>query len=350
MLKAPHLIAPLTLLIGCAAPLTLAPPNGFVQPLGKSHPLAGRIYNVSTHELVDRSELDDAVQSSEFLVLGETHDNLDHHWLEATLVGTFLDAHPGAAVGFEMLDEDVRTVVTTPPRDPNAFAKAVQWDESGWPEFAQYRPVFEVVLHRNARIIAAHPSGQHVRESMGNIPEAETHALKLNVPLTAAARTELRDEIREAHCGHAPEPMLDAMERAQSYKDAFMARSIFEARTPAALVTGAGHARNDRAVPHFLRLRGATKVTSVAFLGVEDGRTSPDAYDVKAYDYVVFTPRVSDEDPCERFKESLRKMQEAHGAAQGEQGATSTDATHAPTSGDPPPDATQAPTEGKSAN
>lgn len=314
MLKTLQLIGALALgVCGCAAPLTIAPANGFSHTLGKAHPLAAHIYKVASHELVSRSELEAAVKESELVVLGETHDNRDHHWLEATLVGTFLDAHASAAVGFEMLDEDVRAVVAMPPRDPDAFAKAVQWEESGWPEFAQYRPVFAVVLGRGARIIAAHPSGEHVRASLAGVPDDEAHALKLDQPLSAAVRTELRDEIREAHCGHAPEAMLDAMERAQSYKDAFMARSIADARVPVVLVTGAGHSRNDRAVPYFLRLRGATKVTSVAFLGVEDGRNSPDAYDVKPYDYVVFTPRVSDEDPCERFKESLRKMREAHG-------------------------------------
>jgi uncharacterized iron-regulated protein len=137
--------------------------------------------------------------------------------------------------------------------------------------------------------------------------------LHLDQPLSAAAQTQLEREIRESHCGHAPPGMVEAMVRAQGYKDAFMARSIFEAHRPVALVTGRGHARTDRAVPHYLKLLGAKNVLSIAFVEVEDIQRVPEAYDLAAYDYVVFTPRVSDEDPCARFKEQLKQMQE-HGA------------------------------------
>jgi uncharacterized iron-regulated protein len=309
-LRAGFAVAVACVAFGCAGPMTLAPAQGFVQPLGREHPLIGRIYRASTHDFVSLSELNDTLAASEFLVLGETHDNRDHHRLEAMLVEEFANAHPTAAAGFEMLDEDVRDAVNNPPRDPSAFARAVQWDKTGWPEFEQYAPVFQVVLARAMPIIAAHPSGEKVRASMAAIPPDEIHALHLDLPLPEAARDELRDEIRESHCGHAPPAMLDAMERAQSYKDAFMARSIHEAKRPVVLVTGAGHARNDRAVPRFLRLRGTTRVTSVAFLDVDDARTTPDRYDVAAFDFVVFTPRVSDEDPCARFEEQLKQMRQ----------------------------------------
>src|ERR1700755_2752073 len=103
MPRSNHLLAGLALsLIGCAALLTIAPTTGFSQTLGKAHPLAGRIYKVSANALVSRSKLEDALASAERLRLGETHDNRDHHWLEATLVGEFLDAHGTAAIGFEM--------------------------------------------------------------------------------------------------------------------------------------------------------------------------------------------------------------------------------------------------------
>lgn len=296
---------------GCAAPMTLTPARGFVQPLGKSHPLVGRIYDVAKREFVSVSALNDAIDSSEFLVLGETHDNRDHHQLEAKLVERFAQAHASAAAGFEMLDVDKEAAVRNPPRDPRAFAERVAWAETGWPEFEQYLPVFEVVLSRSMPVIAAHPTQAAVRESLSGIPEADAKALHLDTPLPEPVRTALREEIRQSHCGHAPDAMVDAMERAQSYKDAFMARAIHSASRPAVLVTGAGHARNDRAVPHFLRQLGATRVTSVALLEVDDARPTPERYDVEAFDFVVFTPRVSDQDACERFKEELQKMRQS---------------------------------------
>jgi uncharacterized iron-regulated protein len=298
------------LLAACATQRVLLP-EGFVQTLGRAHPLAGKIYATAAQRIVSAGELAAALERAEFAIVGESHDNRDHHALEAQLLGMFLDAHPRAAVGFEMLDEDVRAVVRAPPRDPDAFARAVGWQRSGWPEFTQYRPVFEVALAREARLVAAHPSREHVRASMGALPDAETRALGLDRPLPAAGQKQLEDEIRAAHCGHASEAMLGRMVRAQRYKDAFMARSLVEAGGPGMLVTGNGHARNDRGVPYSLRLLGARRIVSVALIEVEDALRAPGDYDLSAFDYAVFTPRTSDADPCRQFEEQLKSLRPA---------------------------------------
>jgi uncharacterized iron-regulated protein len=81
-----------------------------------------------------------------------------------------------------------------------------------------------------------------------------------------------------------------------------------QARGDALLIAGRGHARSDRAVPFFLRRQGADAIVSVAFMDVSDGRISPADYDVDAFDFTVFTPRVSDEDPCETFRKQLEQM------------------------------------------
>lgn len=292
----------------CATQRTLEPQGGFVQPLGREHALVGRAYDVAAKRYVSVSELEARIADSQFLVIGESHENRDHHALEAELVDRFLEAHPGAAVAFEMLDENDRAALQTNVADPDALARAVRWEDSGWPEFSQYRPVFEVALARAATIVAAHPSAANVRASLSAIDDAEARALHLDRPLAPPVRAELEREIRDAHCGHAPETMVSAMVRAQSYKDAFMARSLVEAATPAVLITGAGHARKDRAVPYFMHQLGKTRVLSIGLLESDDARLTPERYEIGVFDLVIFTPRVSDADPCARFKEQLEQM------------------------------------------
>lgn len=298
---------------GAQSPSVLAPSAGFVESRGKQHALVGLVYSGSARQFVSVAQLDQALARAEYVVLGETHDNRDHHALEAELIARFIAAKPNAAVAFEMLDEDVRDATRDPPRDPDAFARAVRWQDSGWPEFAQYRPVFDVALSRSRRLVAAHPSAEHVRASLSGVPADEARALHLDRPLPEAARAQLEDEIRAAHCGHASPGMVTAMVRAQSYKDAFMARAMLDAPAPVVLVAGRGHARADRAVPYYLKLAGASGVLSVAFVEVDDGESAPEAYDSAVFDYVVFTPRVSDADPCERFEEQLKQLHR-HGA------------------------------------
>jgi uncharacterized iron-regulated protein len=74
----------------------------------------------------------------------------------------------------------------------------------------------------------------------------------------------------------------------------------------AILIAGGGHARRDRGVPYYLALEapGAT-VASVLLREVRRGEESPERYgaDDGPFDYLWFTPRVSDEDPCAAHRE-----------------------------------------------
>jgi uncharacterized iron-regulated protein len=299
---------------GCSAQ-RLLPSAGFTQVLGRQHPLAGQVWNVARAAPSNPEELHNALENAAFVVLGETHDNRDHHLLQAQLVERFTTTHRHAHIAFEMLDEDQAAALSgRAPVTADELARRVHWDSSGWPAFELYRPVFTQALANGARIVAAHPNAKHVRESMAGVTESEAQSLRLNTPLDAQQQAAQREEIRASHCGQAPDAMVSAMQLAQSYKDAFMARALIRTGAPSLLLAGRGHARNDRAVPLFLRRQGAASVLSVAFVDVENDRTQVSDYDVGAFDFVVFTPRVTDEDACERFKAQLDAMRKQHAA------------------------------------
>lgn len=289
--------------IGCTTSHSqLVPEKGF----SSQHSLVGKIYRGTTP--VTREALFSALGHARYVVLGETHDNRDHHDLQAQLVQQFLAAQPGAAVAFEMLDEDDTGALSA--QSASELEQRADWANSGWPDFALYRPVFEAAFSAHARVVAAHPSAEHVRASMQGVAEAEARALHIDQPLPDAQIQAQYAEIREAHCGHAPDPMLKAMQSAQVYKDAFMARAVAQTQVPTVLIAGRGHARNDRAVPYFLARAEAGKTLSVAFIEVDDTREAADAYDTEAFDYAIFTPRASNEDPCEKFRKQLEQMRQ----------------------------------------
>jgi uncharacterized iron-regulated protein len=187
----------------------------------------------------------------------------------------------------------------------------VHWDESGWPEFALYAPAFQAVLDMRAQVVAAHPSRTHVRESMRGLDAEEARALALDTPLGERELAELVEEIRASHCGHAPEAMVDAMVRAQSYKDAWMARVLAERAGEVALIAGRAHILETRGVPLFLMRRGKPSPLTVALIEVEQGRDRPEEYPLEGYDLTVFTPRMSDADACAQFREQLERMRKS---------------------------------------
>jgi hypothetical protein len=91
--------------------------------------------------------------------------------------------------------------------------------------------------------------------------------------------------------------MLDPMALAQRARDATMAERMLAAPArPVVLIAGDGHARADRGVPAQLRARSpGARVVAVAFLEVQADARAPGP---GPYDYVWYTPRATDEDPC----------------------------------------------------
>ncbi len=299
----------LLLISGCAGPAQLMPRSAFEHELGREHPLTGRIWSRARHDFVAPRELYAELDRAQIVLLGETHDNIDHHRLQARLLERWLSRHTRASIAFEMLDDSQAAGLSAPaPSSAAELRQRVQWDRHGWPAFELYEPVFETALRHGAQLVPAQPAREHLVAVMRGEASGDEPSLRLTPALPEAMQQEMAREIREAHCGHAPAAMIAPMVRAQSLKDAWLARALVSAGAPAALIAGRGHVRGDRGVPAFLTRHAAANSLTVAFVDVDDARKSPADYEASVFDFVVFTPRVSDESACDRFKQQLERM------------------------------------------
>jgi uncharacterized iron-regulated protein len=302
-----------------------------VSPLHRTHPLAGKIWDVRGQRFVDEPALLAALTGAHTVLLGEIHDNADHHLLQARLVRALAGAGRTPAVAFEMLSVEqqpaIDAVLAAPRPTPDALAQAVQWARSGWPEFPLYRPVFAAALDARLRVVGANLPRKDVRrvvmEGEKALPPAVAARIAKLGPASAAEREALRKEMEEAHCGELPEAQMDPMILGQRARDAQMAESLVAAGARGAvLVSGAQHARLDRGVPAYLAGEGGP-VVSVAFREVSPGGREPAQYveederGALPYDFVVFTPGVERDDPCEGLRERLR-ARKAHAPAPAE--------------------------------
>lgn len=307
----------MALLAGCgAAPAqhAAAPPYGdWVSARGASHPLTGRIWSAAEGAWIEPAALAQRLRAAHYVLLGEKHDNPDHHRLQAWLLdGVFAGGRHGV-VAFEMLDEDDAAPLAALDRPTAAdVARAVGWARSGWPPFVIYAPVFEAALSAGARLVAAHPTRDTLRvamtEGVDGWPATRRARLGLDRPLPAEAQADLRQRIIDTHCGHAPEHIIEPMALAQRVKDGWMAWRLLQAtgERGGVLIAGGEHVRRDRGVPWFLALQDQRPAISVAFAEVADGQTAPPSD--SPFDYVWFTPRLDDLDPCEKFKAQLEQM------------------------------------------
>ena len=291
------------------------------------------MYDVARRAEVSEDELARALAAARYVVLGEQHENADHHALEALVLRALVARGRTPAVAFEMLSRDVQpaldAVLAQPAPTAEDVRRATGWDASGWPPFALYAPVFEAALAAGLPLVAADLSAadRKLLASDAPVPAPLRARLGLDETLPADLTRGLERDLLDDHCGMLPASALPRLVRVQRGRDAELAQGLLsapggdgaaldeapEAGDGAVLVTGAEHARLDRGAPRALaRLAPGASVASLAFLEVSPDVRAPLAdVDARAagapvFDFVWYTPRASDEDYCERMKKHSR--------------------------------------------
>lgn len=313
---------------------------------GRDHPLTGWVWDVEARRFLDADALPPRLARARFVLLGEQHDNPDHHRLQAWVLDALIAAGRRPAVAFEMFTiEDVPRIaryLATGTRTAAGLGDAVDWGRSGWPPWPLYQPIADRALAARLPIVAANlaPATTRAvaRQGLGALEPSLVARLHLDRPLDPAAREAMAAEIRDAHCGYAPERALEGMIAVQRARDAQMAERLASAGGDAVLIAGSGHVRKDRGVPAALAvLVPGAAVASVAFVEVDSAATSPEAY-AMAVDYLWFTPRFDDTDPCERFRQPLERLKERRGAVSASKPSGTSPPAAAPTDPEVPRD------------
>jgi uncharacterized iron-regulated protein len=304
-----------TALAGACAPAAppprpSAPAKGeWKTTLDAAHPLVGKVWDARRHKFTGPDDVFAAIAAADFVLLGEKHDNPDHHALQARALREMIARGKAPAVAFEMLDEDQQPAVDAYLASPGAtaagFGVHVAWSERGWRDYRWYAPIVEAAIGAHLPVVATNLAKKELRAIVHGgaaaMDPARAKVLGLDAPLPDVQAVEQLEEMRTSHCGQLPEEMLAPMATAQRARDGALGSHMIAAATastrrPVVLIAGNGHARTDRGVPAFLYAHApGAKVVSVAFLEVEHAETTPAP---APHDFVWYTPRASDEDPC----------------------------------------------------
>ena len=226
------------------------------------------------------------------VILGEVHDNPYHHANQARAV---TELAPAAMV-FEQLTPDFARRVTPELLDDAVrLEAALEWQNSGWPDFAMYYPIFAAAP--DAAIFGGAADQRDVRRSMGEgaaqVFGGGAAMFGLDRPFSNEVQSQEEDLQMRAHCDALPTEMLAGMVEAQRLRDAALAQAtveaVFETRergsdAPVILITAIL-----RAMPLDL-----TVLTVAQFEG-----QAPDELD---FDYWLVTDAAERDDPCAAFK------------------------------------------------
>ncbi|MCB1786154.1 MAG: ChaN family lipoprotein [Chromatiaceae bacterium] len=310
-----------------AVAATTAPTEGIARwqaPLGQQHPLTGLIWDTESATFIDESTLLDRLVDVRFVVTGESHNNPDHHRLQLRILRAMFGNGRRVAVGLEIF-------TTSDQRALDDFAALLEPQEHelvdflGWNMrhrrlWEQYRPLVTFAVESGLPLLAMNISRRETASVMQQgtdaLPPELVERFDLDQPLDERQQATLQRDLARAHCGMLFSSNLEALMLVQRARDATMAHRLVatDAGGGALLMAGYGHARGDRGVPHLLDgLRRDGDLVSVLFASVKPEMTEANDYgqwfeeDTPPFDYVWFTPRVDDEDPCDRLRRIYRK-------------------------------------------
>jgi len=288
--------------------------------LSQDHPLAGRIWVPGEKDFITPGVLVRRMSKARYVSLGETHDNPDHHRIQAWITGALIDGGARPALVMEMFGAERQKAIDAHlkarPRDSRGLGSAAEWPARGWPAWTHYEPIVRPVIRAGLPVIAANLSRTTIKDVSGKgfaaLGTARLRTLGLDKPLPTEVLFAIDRQIAESHCGMIEASQARPFTRIQAARDASFASAMVRgARSGGAaiLIAGTGHVRRDQGVPLHLRRTGARnpEILSLALIEVVKDRTDPAAY-AEAYgtkdlpfDAVWFTARQEREDPCKEF-------------------------------------------------
>ena len=291
------------------------------------HKLTGYIWSTKEKKFITRKSLISRLAIHDYILLGETHDNSDHHRLQAWVIRQVMTFDRRPSVVMEMINLDQTSALKAfyddikgkkQKKPVTNLGPALDWSKSGWPSWDMYKPIASAAFAYGLKITPGRPEKiktQDIRKNGYKSIEAGTlKRLTLDTKLGTAYLNSLKSELNASHCNMMPFAALDAMSNVQRYVDAVMADQLLSSSAKGAfLIAGSGHIRSDRAVPYYIKKR-AKEATSVSLSIVEviKDKVDADSYVPKdpsfkpAVDYIWFTPRNNREDPCIAFKKHMQ--------------------------------------------
>jgi uncharacterized iron-regulated protein len=306
-----------TLALVVAVALALCGAQPTTQPVaGATRPLIGKIWDVRRQRFVPETELLARLGTTDFVLLGEIHDNPDHHARQAAVLSSLVRAGRRPALVMEQFDRENQAALDTAlaaGADTEAIAVAGRFDREGW-QWERYEPLVRIAVDAKLPIVAANLSRRAARDVAArgfDQLQPPPAALALVDVWSNARETTMAQTLVDSHCGQLRPEDVAPLTRAQRARDAVIADSLLRYRANGALlIAGAGHVRRDLAVPLYLRARAPdASITAVALTEVEPGVDDVAAYQTAAaagsidpaFDYLWFSARAEREDPCAGF-------------------------------------------------
>ena len=238
------------------------------------------VWSVPGGERVAAAEILGRAATAQVALLGESHDNADHHRWELHTTAALGALRPKLLLGFEMFPRRVQTVLdrwVAGELSEAEFLKAADWSQVWGYDAASYLPLFHFARMNRVPMLALNVERSLVRavgeKGLARVPPEQREG----VSEPAAASEAYLARLFHAYSQHpekhasAParaDPAFGRFVEAQLVWDGAMAQALaaVAARDPEALVIGvmgSRHIAHGDGVPHQLQRLGIKRVVSL---------------------------------------------------------------------------------------
>lgn len=288
------LLLVVALLSACQASLPTLP--AWQSPEGLQQPELGQIVELRTGARLTPEQLLARLAAAPKVLVGERHDNPDHHALQLWLLRALAAQRPQGSLLLEMLTPDQQVKVDqvragiAAGQAPQDILGALSW-QPGW-AWSLYGPLVQHALRQPYPLLAANLERREVMQIYAQMPQ-------LQGPASTAepVREALFEQIRQSHCNLLPDSQLPAMLAVQQQRDRRMAEALLAAPEPSLLFAGAFHVRRELGVPLHLQDLDAAEGVQVLILAEVGSQVA-----AQSADYVWFTPAQPEQDHCAKLR------------------------------------------------
>lgn len=288
------LLLVLALLSACQASLPVLP--AWQSPQGLQHPELGQIVDLRTGVRLTPEQLLTRLAAAPKVLVGERHDNPDHHALQLWLLRALAAQRPQGSLLLEMLTPDqqakvdqVRAAIAA-GQAPQDMLSALAW-QPGW-AWSLYGPLVQHALRQPYPLLAANLERREIMQIYAEVPQLQGQASTVQ-----PVREALFQQIRQSHCNLLPDSQLPAMLAVQQQRDRRMAETLLAAPEPSLLFAGAFHVRRELGVPLHLQDLGTAEGVQVLILAEVGSQVA-----AESADYVWYTPAQPEQDHCAKLR------------------------------------------------
>ena len=212
------------------------------------------------------------------VLLGESHDEAEHHRWQLHTIAALFGHRPDMVLGFEMFPRRVQPVLDRWSKgelDETAFLRDVNWPQIWGVADEFYLPLFHFARMHRLPLLALNVDRATNRrvaaQGFASVPNAEREGVGDPAPASSWYRDRLFEWFKKhpaaGHAARAASEPFERFVRAQLFWDRAMAEAIagarHDGRRPLVVgVMGSGHVEYGDGVPHQLAALGVDDVTT----------------------------------------------------------------------------------------